>query len=85
MDSVIDEALDHAEECWVTALARVKPGDLDVASGCAAWTNRELINHLVGGGLRYAKLLAQADPAEVEATRGVDHLGSSPNSRVRDY
>ncbi|MGC2942080.1 MULTISPECIES: maleylpyruvate isomerase N-terminal domain-containing protein [unclassified Brevibacterium] len=75
MDPVIDEALDRAETCWVTALARVRPGDLDAVSGCPEWTNRELINHLVGGGLRYAKLLGQAEPAEVEATRGVDHLG----------
>ncbi|MDN5832285.1 MAG: hypothetical protein L0J17_07375 [Brevibacterium sp.] len=30
----------------------------------------------VGGGLRYAKLLAQCPPAEVEATRGRNHLGA---------
>ncbi|MGO2035570.1 MAG: maleylpyruvate isomerase family mycothiol-dependent enzyme [Brevibacterium sp.] len=76
MDSDIDAALDRAEACWITALARVRPADLQRPSGCPEWTNRELINHLIGGGLRYAKLLAQAPSAEVEATRRVDHLGA---------
>lgn len=75
MDPVISENLSRAEACWITALGRVNILDLDRRSGCTDWTNRELINHLVGGGLRYAKLLAQAPPAEVESTRGVDHLG----------
>ncbi|WP_166971720.1 maleylpyruvate isomerase N-terminal domain-containing protein [Brevibacterium atlanticum] len=75
MEPVIDDHLDRAEECWVAALSRVRIEDLDSASGCEEWTNRELINHLVGGGLRYAKLLAQAPSAEVEVTRGMDHLG----------
>lgn len=77
MDTSIALHLDRAEACWVTVLARVGPTDLERPSGCPEWTNRELINHLVGGGLRYAKLLAQAAPAEVEATRGVDHLGKN--------
>ncbi|WP_246490714.1 maleylpyruvate isomerase family mycothiol-dependent enzyme [Brevibacterium oceani] len=75
MEASVDVHLDRAEECWVSALEGVRAEDLDAESGCPEWTNRELINHLVGGGLRYAKLLAQAPPAEVEATRGMDHLG----------
>lgn len=71
----IDSYLDQAETCWVTALTRVSDEHFDLRSGCQEWTNRELINHLIGGGLRYEKLLAQAPPAEVEATRGQDHLG----------
>lgn len=67
--------LDRAETCWETALSRVTEVDLDSPSGCREWTNEQLINHLVGGGLRYEKLLAQAPPAEVEATRGQNHLG----------
>ncbi|WP_193095353.1 maleylpyruvate isomerase N-terminal domain-containing protein [Brevibacterium sp. FME17] len=71
----IDTYLDRAESCWETALSRVTEADLDSSSGCREWTNEQLINHLIGGGLRYEKLLAQAPPAEVEATRGQNHLG----------
>ncbi|MCD1284838.1 MULTISPECIES: maleylpyruvate isomerase N-terminal domain-containing protein [unclassified Brevibacterium] len=76
MEPEIDVQLDRAEDCWVTALERVRLEDLDRESGCSKWSNRELINHVVGGGLRYAKLLAQAPPTEVESTRRVDHLGA---------
>ena len=71
----IDIYLDRAEICWQTALSRVTDADLESRSGCREWTNEQLINHLIGGGLRYVKLLAQAPPAEVEATRGQNHLG----------
>lgn len=67
--------LDRAEACWVTALERVDAVNIDDPSGCESWTNRELVNHLIGGGLRYAKLLAQKPSEEVEATRGQNHLG----------
>ena len=73
--SDIDKYLDRAETCWETALSRVVEADLDSPSGCREWTNEQLINHLIGGGLRYEKLLAQAPPAIVEATRGQNHLG----------
>lgn len=74
-DPLIDNYLNQAEACWETALSRVSEEQLDLRSGCREWTNEQLINHLIGGGLRYQKLLAQAPPAEVEATRGQDHLG----------
>ena len=67
--------LDRAEICWAIALSRVSEADLDSSSGCLEWSNEQLINHLIGGGLRYEALLAQAPPAEVEATRGQNHLG----------
>ncbi|MBM6591967.1 maleylpyruvate isomerase N-terminal domain-containing protein [Brevibacterium sp. RIT 803] len=76
-DPLIDKYLDQAEVCWVTALKRVSKANLHSPSGCREWTNEQLINHLIGGGLRYQKLLAQAPPAEVEATRGQDHLGEN--------
>lgn len=75
IDQDVARNLDRAEACWVAALQRVDAQNFDAPSGCESWTNRELINHLVGGGLRYAKLLAQKPPEEVEATRGQDHLG----------
>lgn len=88
-DPVIDSQLDRAEQCWVTALGRLGAEAADRPSGCAEWTNRELVNHLVGGGLRYAMLLRQEDTAAVEATRGRDHLGGDPLAafweRERDF
>lgn len=70
--------LDRAERCWVRALERVNDGDWNRPSGCEDWTVRHLVNHLIGGGARYTKLLSQADPAEVEATRTQNHLGEDP-------
>ncbi|TNM58101.1 maleylpyruvate isomerase N-terminal domain-containing protein [Brevibacterium sediminis] len=75
MDEVTTTQLDQAEACWVTALRRVRTSDLNRTSGAAEWSNAELINHLIGGGVRYTKLLQQASTEEVEATRGADHLG----------
>lgn len=54
------------------------------------WWVTALINHLIGGGLRYEKLLAQASSAEVEATRGQNYLGedlleSFRTHRLQDY
>ena len=75
MDTATAEQLDLAEACWVATLRRVLETDLNRTSGADDWTNAELINHLIGGGVRYTKLLEQASTAEVEATRGLDHLG----------
>ena len=82
LEPVIAENLDRAEACWVQALRRLGPPDVSAhyaaPSGCEGWSNRDLVNHLVGGGLRYAMLLAQDPPAKVEATRDRDHLGEDP-------
>lgn len=78
LDPVIAVQLDRAEACWAAALTLMTEDDLDCASGCPDWSNRELVNHLVGGGVRYAMLLRQEPPAKVEAARGRDHLGEDP-------
>ncbi|WP_137824094.1 maleylpyruvate isomerase N-terminal domain-containing protein [Brevibacterium sp. 2SA] len=82
LSPVIAENLDRAEDCWVQALRRLGPPEgsarYAAPSGCQGWSNRELVNHLIGGGLRYAMLLDQDPPAEVEATRDRDHLGEDP-------
>lgn len=72
--------LDLAERCWTGTLARLSDGDWSAPSGCEAWSNRDLVNHLIGGGVRYTLLLRQADPREVEDTRTQDHLGDDPIS-----
>lgn len=45
---------------------------------CDEWGVRELVNHVIGGCLRYAMLLRGAGPDEVNATRSLDHIGSDP-------
>ncbi|GAA3679991.1 TIGR03086 family metal-binding protein [Nocardioides ginsengisoli] len=56
-------------------LRLVGPDDWDRATPCTDWDVRALVNHVVGGNVRYTLLLSGADTAEVEATRTVDHLG----------
>jgi uncharacterized protein (TIGR03086 family) len=45
---------------------------------CTEWDVRALVNHVVGGNIRYQLLLKGARSEEVEATRSVDHLGDEP-------
>lgn len=74
-DAVLDRALTSAESVWTDALARVTASDLDRASGCDGWSVRDLINHVNGGGDRYAMLLAGTDAAATAATRDTDYIG----------
>lgn len=60
------------------AICRLSAADLAKPSPCAGWTVRDLVNHVVGGEIRYAMLFRGAGTAEVEATRDADHLGSDP-------
>lgn len=75
IDPLTDINLDREEICRVTALTRVIAVDLYTRSGCPERTNAELNSHLIGGGLRCEKLLAQSPPVEVEATRNQNHVG----------
>ncbi len=45
---------------------------------CDEWNVRELVNHVVGGALRYTMLLHGAAADELVATRTLDHLGAHP-------
>ncbi|GAA3045920.1 hypothetical protein GCM10010528_26430 [Gordonia defluvii] len=49
-------ALDDAAALWIAALNNVGPQTYSQPSGCGAWTIAELINHVAGGGERYAML-----------------------------
>ncbi|MDV6305923.1 maleylpyruvate isomerase N-terminal domain-containing protein [Gordonia amicalis] len=66
--------LDEAARLWADHLANAGPERLRDASGCAGWTNRDLINHLIGGGYRYSMLLEGASAADTLSTRDVDYL-----------
>lgn len=78
-------ALYDAEQLWADALAQVGPAALDRPSGCGEWTNRDLINHTIGGGHRYAMLLAGASAADTVATRGTDYIVDDPVGEFWTY
>ena len=50
---------------------------------CDAWTVRDLVNHVVGGNVRYVMILRGDEPEDVLATRDVDALGSDPVGAYR--
>ena len=76
-------ALDDAAALWIAALNNVGPQTYSQPSGCGAWTIAELINHVAGGGERYAMLLTGASAEQTAATRGNDYLGDDPIARFR--
>ena len=58
-------------------VARVQPGDLPLATPCAGWTIRDLLNHLVGGASMYAAALGGA-PVRDLSGRLPDVVGDDP-------
>lgn len=70
--------LGRAHTEFARRLAHVGPGDWWLPTPCTDWNVRELVNHLVGGGVRYRMLLDGAGETEVAVTRGLDHLGDDP-------
>jgi uncharacterized protein (TIGR03086 family) len=77
---VIDptEALEVAGAGFADRLRLVKPGDWERPTPCTEWDVRALVNHVVGGNVRYTMLLHGAPEYEVEATRAADNLGEDP-------
>lgn len=47
MENPLDR-FDRAVAASRKVLAQVQPADLDAQSPCASWTNREVVNHLIG-------------------------------------
>jgi uncharacterized protein (TIGR03086 family) len=58
-------------------VATVQPGDLGLSTPCAAWTTRDLLNHVVGGALMYAEVFG-GGPVEDISGRMPDVIGDSP-------
>lgn len=76
-------ALDDAAALWIDALNTVDPQSYSHPSGCGEWTIADLVNHVAGGGERYAMLLNGAAAERVAATRGNDYLGDDAVAAFR--
>jgi phosphoenolpyruvate carboxylase len=72
------DALAVANADFADRLRLVKPGDWERPTPCTEWDVRALVNHAVGGNLRYTMLLHGVPEYEVEATRAADTLGEHP-------
>jgi uncharacterized protein (TIGR03086 family) len=59
-------------------LQLVEPNDWTRQTPCTEWDVRALVNHVIGGNVRYEMLLHGAPAVEVDATRARDHLGDDP-------
>ncbi|GAB19108.1 hypothetical protein GOEFS_075_00290 [Gordonia effusa NBRC 100432] len=79
------QVLADAEQLWAGALGQVRADVLDDSSGCADWTNRDLINHVAGGGHRYSMLLTGASAEDTAATRNSDYVGTDPVAEFWRY
>lgn len=66
-------------------LAVVRPEHLQRPSVLAGWSVFDLANHVIGGGLRYTLILADADAETMQATRTQDHVGADPVAAHNAY
>ncbi|MDV7999830.1 maleylpyruvate isomerase N-terminal domain-containing protein [Rhodococcus sp. IEGM 1408] len=67
--------LDDATRLFASALADPLDGDCDA---CPGWTRRDVANHVLGGGLRYAAYFPRLPESEIGWTRTADHAGAKP-------
>ena len=74
------EQLERSISAFGTRLQLVRPEQWHHPSPCEDWDVRELVNHVVGGALRYTMLLHGATADEVAATWALDHLGGDPTA-----
>jgi uncharacterized protein (TIGR03086 family) len=71
------ETLDRSRIEFRRVLAGVTHEHWELPTPCDEWDVRELVNHVLGGNVRYTMLLHGAGPAEVAATRSLDHIGAN--------
>jgi uncharacterized protein (TIGR03086 family) len=72
------ELLVVANDEFARRLRLVGPDQWTRPTPCSEWDVRALVNHVVGGNVRYQLLLRGAATERVEATRATDHLGDDP-------
>lgn len=59
-------------------VAQVRPADMSLATPCAGWTTRDLLNHVVGGAVMFAGAFAGA-PLQDISGRLPDVVGDDPS------
>jgi len=69
------ETLDRSRVEFRRVLAGVTHEHWELATPCDEWDVRALVNHVLGGNVRYTMLLHGAASEELAATRSVDHIG----------
>jgi uncharacterized protein (TIGR03086 family) len=69
------ELLLVANDEFARRLRLVGPDDSRRPTPCSEWGVRALVNHVIGGKVRYQLLLSGGPTEQVEATRTVDQLG----------
>ena len=65
------------------AVAGVRPADLDLPTPCAAWTLRDLLNHVIGGAGMYADAFGGAPVRDISG-RIPDVVGTDPAAAFQD-
>jgi uncharacterized protein (TIGR03086 family) len=70
------EALDRSRVEFRRVLAGVGHEHWELATPCDEWDVRELVNHVLGGNVRYTMLLHGAAADQMAATRSIDHIGA---------
>jgi len=69
------ETLDRSRVEFRRVLAGVTHEHWGLATPCEEWDVRALVNHVLGGNVRYTMLLHGAASEELAATRSLDHIG----------
>jgi uncharacterized protein (TIGR03086 family) len=70
------ETLDRSRVEFRRVLAGVTHEHWTLSTPCEGWDVRELVNHVLGGNVRYTMLLHGAAAGELAATRSADHIGT---------
>ncbi len=79
------EALEKAAQDWADLVAQCDAEAMDSPSGCGDWSNRELIDHVIGGGHRYAMLFAGSSAADTAVTRGNEYVADDAVAQFWRY
>jgi uncharacterized protein (TIGR03086 family) len=78
------EALERSGRGFRQRLVEVESDDWARSTPCDEWTVRDLVNHVVGGNVRYVMILAGEPADAVVRTREKDWLDSDPLASFDD-